>query len=230
MNLFTYTALFSPVLIAIIIVKSLRLNNKRNISLLLTFSGAYLLSITCLHLIPELFEHHPKHNIGMFILLGFVIQIILEYFSEGVEHGHAQNNKTLSISMIVSLCIHALLEGIPLGGHLSLETNQSLLLGIIVHKIPVSIVLLTVFLQNRMKIRKIYLLLIIFGAMTPIGAYAAETFQILADLHNEIIAIVIGVFLYISTTILFESYDNHKMVSAKILFIIIAIGLATIHV
>ena len=46
------------------------------LQLFLSFSGAYLLSVTVLHLLPEVFETQKKH-IGLFILLGIINQLEL---------------------------------------------------------------------------------------------------------------------------------------------------------
>lgn len=225
MQITTYISLFLSVFLAIGILKIFRLEKQKNIQLLLTFSGAYLLSITCLHLIPDLFAHHPENNIGLFILFGFLMQIILEYFSQGIEHGHLYKNKILSNTIMMSLCIHAFLEGFPLGGHLNINTHEALLSGIILHKIPVSIVLFSFFLQSRMSKRMIYFMLLLFASMTPLGVYTAGLFQVIADYHNEIIALVIGMFIYISTTILFESTDGHRFSLQKIIFILVGLVL-----
>ncbi|HRB53444.1 MAG TPA: zinc permease, partial [Bacteroidia bacterium] len=64
--------------------------NKSNDSLLklsLAFSGAYLFGITITHLVPEVFSQGDK-SIGIYVMTGFLFQIILEYFSKGIEHGH----------------------------------------------------------------------------------------------------------------------------------------------
>ena len=78
----------------------------------------YLFAVSVIHLIPELFHHHPKDSIGIFILLGFLIQILLEFFSKGIEHGHFHKQKIIPFSVMLSLCLHALIEGVPLGGEL----------------------------------------------------------------------------------------------------------------
>ena len=57
--------------------------------------------------------------------------------------------------------------------------------------------------------------------MSPLGVFAGDLFASLADFHNEIMAMVIGIFLHISTTILFESSDGHKFSWQKILAIIV---------
>src|ERR1043165_5674269 len=55
----------------------------------LVFAGAYLFSITVIHILPELF--HASNNyglLGMLVLGGFFLQQVLEFVSKGVEHGH----------------------------------------------------------------------------------------------------------------------------------------------
>ena len=82
----TYITLFLAVLLGVLAVLIIKPHSK-TIQLLLSFSGAYLLSMTVLHLIPEVFSEQIE-NIGLFILIGILIQTILEYFSKGAEHGH----------------------------------------------------------------------------------------------------------------------------------------------
>src|SRR6187551_3167755 len=55
--------------------------------LLLAFSGAFLFALSILHLIPELYATKTV-NVGIWILAGFLLQLLLEYLSEGIEHGH----------------------------------------------------------------------------------------------------------------------------------------------
>jgi len=214
--------LFLSVAIGAIIVEVFKPTKSKNIQLLLTFSGAYLLAVSVMHLIPELFNNKPSNNIGIFILGGFLIQILLEYFSKGIEHGHFHKQRVIPITVMISLCIHALLEGIPLGGGLehNHSAEQALLTGIVLHKAPVSIVLFAFFLQSGMRKLKAYFLLFLFALMAPLGVYSGHLFSELAIYANEIMAIVIGIFLHISTTILFESTDGHKFSTIKIFAII----------
>ena len=222
----SYIFLFLSVAIGAIIVEIFKPNKGKNIQFLLTFSGAYLLAVSTLHLIPELFKNNPSEKIGIFILLGFLIQILLEFFSKGIEHGHFHKQNVIPITVMISLCLHALLEGIPLGGGMSESSEQALLMGIVLHKAPVSIVLLSLFLQSGMGKLKSYFLLIIFAIMAPLGMYSGTLFHELSNYSNEIMAIVIGIFLHISTTILFESTDGHQFNLQKILTIIIGACIA----
>ena len=68
--------------LAIFLVKS---DKSQLLKLILSFSGAYLFAITVLHLIPDAYGGTDKAEIGIFILIGFLLQIFLEQFSEGVE-------------------------------------------------------------------------------------------------------------------------------------------------
>ncbi|MBT6965833.1 MAG: hypothetical protein HOA01_06380, partial [Flavobacteriales bacterium] len=160
MNLITLGLLFASVIAGAIIVEIFKPEKSRNIQLLLTFSGAYLLAVSVLHLLPEIFHHSATTNIGLFILGGFLIQILLEYFSQGIEHGHFHKSNAIPFSVLISLCLHALLEGVPLGGHLHHHAHNSLLTGIVLHKMPVAIVLMTIFLQSNISKTRAYFYLL----------------------------------------------------------------------
>ena len=226
MNILTLGLLFASVIAGAIVVEIFKPKKGRNIQMLLTFSGAYLLAVSVLHLLPELFSHNTNEHIGLYILGGFLIQIVLEYFSQGIEHGHFQKNNVIPFSILISLCLHALLEGVPLGGHLHDHAHNSLLTGIVLHKMPVAIVLMTFFLQSNIGKSKAYFYLLLFALMAPLGVFAGNLFTALANFHNEIMAMVIGIFLHISTTILFESSDGHKFSLQKILAIIVGACIA----
>jgi zinc transporter ZupT len=225
-NILTIALLFASVIAGAIIVETFNVKQSKNIQLLLTFSGAYLLAVSVLHLIPELFTHNTTNNIGLFILGGFLIQILLEYFSQGIEHGHFHKSNIIPFSVLISLCLHALLEGVPLGGHLHHNAHNALLTGIVLHKMPVAIVLMSFFFQSNISKKKAYFYLLLFALMAPLGVFAGSLFTTLANYHNEIMAIVIGIFLHISTTILFESTDGHRFSFTKIITIIIGALLA----
>ena len=229
MNIITISFLFASVIAGAIIVEILQTRKAKHIQILLTFSGAYLLAVSVLHLLPEIFQNdNADKYIGLYILGGFLIQIFLEYFSQGIEHGHFHKSNVIPFSVLISLCLHALLEGIPLGGGLHNHTHNNLLAGIVLHKIPVAIVLMTFFLQSNMRKSKAYFYLLLFALMSPIGVFAGNLFITIADFHNEIMAMVIGIFLHISTTILFESSEGHAFSLQKILAIIIGACIAIV--
>ncbi|MBK5193793.1 MAG: ZIP family metal transporter [Flavobacteriaceae bacterium] len=190
--------------------------------LLLSFSGAYLLSVTVFNLLPEVYQSGVS-NIGVFIMFGLLVQILLEFLSKGVEHGHFHfdaNTSKFPLILLISLCIHSFLEGFPL------NNSDHLLHGVVIHKIPVAAILSAFLLHSRISKLKVFLFLIIFALMTPLGSYIQSHFEPLARYSLYINAMVIGIFLHVSTTILFESSKNHKFNASKLGAIVLAILLA----
>ena len=210
------------VLLGFLIVVVLKPSQRKNLKLLLAFSGAFLLSITVFDFLPEVYQNNDK-SIGLFIMVGILLQIILEFFSKGAEHGHVHLNKESNLFpwlLFISLSIHSILEGIPI------EAHHNLIYGIIVHKLPVAIILSTFFLASKLSKVKIAFFLVLFAIMTPIGVLLSENFDMVQVYYYQISAVVIGIFLHISTTILFESNENHKFNLTKLLTIIIAVAIA----
>ena len=198
--------------------------------LLLSFSGAYLLALTVFVLIPEVYHSHDEHTqdfkyIGLFVIVGVLLQIVLEFFSHGAEHGHTQHphphqHSAFPLSLFISLSIHSILEGFPLShGH-----NHDLVYGIFVHKLPVAIVLTTFFVNSGVNRWKTALFLLFFALMTPLGTFLSNTVPSLISYHTELSAIVIGIFLHISTVILFENSEGHRFNLLKFLSVCVGFG------
>jgi zinc transporter ZupT len=211
-------------------------HRKNFIKLMLAFSGGFLLSIAFIHFIPELYGHGGE-NIGLFILIGFLVQLILEFFSGGIEHGHihVHSNQKMPIALLISLSIHSFIEGVPLGagemahhGHGHDHGENGLLLGIIFHQFPVAIALMTLFLKSNMEIVKAWLLLLLFSIMTPAGVIFGNLWfsQGTTIDFSMIMAVVVGMFLHISTTIIFETSENHKFNIIKLSAIVIGVVMA----
>jgi zinc transporter ZupT len=200
------------------------------VRLLLSFSGAYLLAITIMHLLPEVYgeghdHNHDSHTVGLFILVGIMIQSILESFSKGAEHGHIHlhsHSTTFPWMLFVSLSLHAFSEGIPVG----YANDSNLLWAICIHKIPISIVLATFLFNSNLSKTYSYIFVILFAIMSPLGALLSEKFPLFIIYHSEITAISIGIFLHISTIILFESSEDHKFNYSKFMAIILGLLLA----
>src|SRR5690606_40772759 len=61
--------------------------------LLLSFSGAFLLALTLFDLLAEVYNHVEAKQTGLFIMIGILLQTVLEFFSKGAEHGHVHIDK-----------------------------------------------------------------------------------------------------------------------------------------
>ena len=202
------------------------------LKLTLSFSGAFLFSITVLHLMPEVYQQ-TDYKIGIWIMIGFFLQIVLEFFSEGIEHGHVhihEHRHNFPLAMMLSLCLHSFLEAMPLSANNN--GNNNLLIGIAMHHIPVAFAFVSMLVQSGVKRNNAFLFLALFGLMGPLGAstsfiLGAGMVPFLTAIAPKIMAIVIGIFLHISTTILFESSANHRFNFIKMVVIVIG-GLAGI--
>lgn len=216
--LFPLLAVFLGYLIALLLKPGSSLGFK----LLLAFSGAYLLSVTVFELLPEVYETGDS-EVGIFIMLGLLLQIVLEFGSKGVEHGHVHHNgkaNAFPFALLISLCIHAFLEGFPL------NTSEHLLYGVVIHKIPVAAILSSFLIQSGISRAKVFLFLGIFAIMTPLGSWVQLNFQEIQQFSASIHGVVIGIFLHVSTTILFEASKNHTFNASKLAVIIFGILLA----
>jgi zinc transporter ZupT len=192
-----------------------------NFKLLLVFAGAYLFGITVVHILPELYRANQEVElIGLFVLIGFFLQQVLEYFSSGVEHGHIhthhhddhshhehQDHHTHShrhqntferqqqaIVLLVALCVHAFLEGgmlaEPPEGGSHYDLN-AILLGIALHRAPAAFALMTVLSAQLHSRTKALPHLLIFSLAAPVGLLLSTYF-----VQNETMSAQGLVFLY----------------------------------
>jgi len=187
-----------------------------------------------MHLLPECYDNTNKYKAGLFILIGFSIQILIEYFSSGIEHGHAHLHsdhckKHLPFGMIFGLYLHSLLEGLPIyqatslpaEGNAVLNVQQSLIFGIALHNIPIAIAFVTLLLEHHASKARIVALLFGFALMAPLGCFISYLLtQVGLTNYDGFLkasfGVVIGIFLHISTAIMFETSENHKYNLTKI--------------
>ncbi|WP_417800692.1 ZIP family metal transporter [Tenacibaculum sp.] len=217
----SYLLLIISVLVGVLFVFTLK-PSTTFVRLLLAFSGAYLLSVIILHLVPEVYHHTDNtKSVGILILVGIIIQSVLESFSKGAEHGHIHlhsDSSKFPWLLFVSLCIHAFSEGLPIH-----HAGDNLLWAIIVHKIPIAIVLTTFLLHAKYSKKTIFFFLTVFAFMSPFGILVSNKVPLIAQYHTEITALIVGVFLHISTIILFESTENHKFNYKKFVAIVLGV-------
>lgn len=193
---------------------------------LLAFTGAFLFGITIMHLLPEVYQE-LGHTAGVYIVLGFFLQVFLQQLSHGMEHGHTHlppatgHHHHISVSpLLVGLSIHAFMEGIPLG--LRFEDRSalpSLALGIAAHKVPEALTLITVMTHAHQPRAALWRILALFSLVTPLAALLASLLgDQSATLTASLVyltALVIGAFLHISTTIFYESGTRHHELSRR---------------
>lgn len=225
-----------PVLGAGLSVFVARMSENR-LKVLLAFTAAYLLALSFLHLVPEIFERKDPKVMGLWIMAGFFIQVLLEFISSGIEHGHAHihgHMRKVPFALVGGLYLHSFIEGLPLSGIYAAEPGKdvfSFVAGITLHNIPIAIAFTSLLLQEHVAKGKTFLFLLLFAAATPLGALAGNAFQSngssMDSLTPIFTAIVVGIFLHIATTIIFESSEkDHRYHINKLLSIIAGAALA----
>ncbi len=196
--------------------------NDKRLMYLLSFSGAFLLSVTLLEMLPEVYTE-SRSDYGIWIMGGILLQIILDFFSKGAEHGHVhlpENLIKFPWLLFLSLSVHSLLEGFPI------VDNHDVLWGVVIHKIPIAIILTLFFKRSGIQNTITWVFLLLFALMTPLGSLIANYGALDHGLLMKINALAIGVFLHVSTTILFESSKDHRFNLTKLLTIFAGVLLA----
>ncbi|UCD61874.1 MAG: ZIP family metal transporter [Flavobacteriaceae bacterium] len=219
----TYFLLIIAVLLSFVFVIIAKPKRKEGLRLLLAFSGSFLLALTLFELLPSVYEQSDPKIIGIFIMLGILLQIFLEFFSKGAEHGHVHLNsdeRNFPWLVFISLCIHSFLEGIPV------NQNNDIIYGILVHKIPIALILSIFLVGSKISFISGTLFMVFFSVMTPLGSFAASKFDFISNYSAPITALVIGVFLHISTVILFESSEGHTFNIRKLTAIVLGTVIA----
>ncbi|WP_420460423.1 ZIP family metal transporter [Neolewinella sp.] len=213
---------------------------RKQLPTLLSFSGAYLLAIAALELLPEVFGARGAGGPGLFLLLGFFVQLLLEGLSQGVEHGHVHVHRQArygyGIQVMIGLGLHALLEGLPLGagaviggGAAGATHGDHLLFGIVLHKLPAAFALGLLLRSSGYSTAFVWGCLLVFGALSPLGAALAEVVSINPVWRANILALVVGSFLHISTTILFEADGTHQHGISARKFVVILTGMGVAY-
>ena len=230
--------LFITPLLAGLLIFLVPRGKNTNYRMLLVFAGSYLFAITVIHILPELYQQsRGLELIGLFVLIGFFLQQLLEYFTSGVEHGHLHTNEhahahahphdhhhaaVSALVLLSALCIHAFLEGGMLAespDNTPVYDTNAILLGIALHRAPAAFALMTVLAVQLHSRKKAIPYLIGFSLAAPIGllisSYLASEDVLSSTGLIYLYALVSGNFLHISTTIVFESAPGHKFDARK---------------
>lgn len=193
---------------------------------LLAFSGAYLFTLTITHLLPEALMLVPSddtHRIGYYVLGGFFGQLILEVFSQGIEHGHVHHNTAhdgqVPFLLLFSLVIHSFLEGSILIQQPTAQASNdnvfAIMAGIALHHIPAAFALMAALLLRLHSFKRALPYLLLFALAAPVGIIVSN-YVVLEELMSSgvyaaLLGLVAGNFLHVSTTILFETSPEHRL-------------------
>ncbi|SDE04626.1 ZIP family metal transporter [Riemerella columbipharyngis] len=192
---------------------------------LLVLSAGFIITVCVCEIFPAVYENGGP-NIGIWVIAGVLLQLILENITKGLEHGHfhysKDNNVLIPTALMFGMFVHAFIEGMPLAGSTTIRLPY--LLGILVHKFPISFILGAYLYTSKMP--KFYAMALIgaFAAASPLGFFFGN--YINGRYESYLLALVEGIFLHISSVIIFESNKNHKMDFQKIFLVLMGGGVA----
>ncbi|MCB9167748.1 MAG: ZIP family metal transporter [Flavobacteriales bacterium] len=199
---------------------------------LLSFGGAFLLGVTVMHMLPELYAEGGA-VIGMWLLGGFLLQVLLEFFSQGIEHGHQHllPGKTLPLVTLIGLCVHAFVEAVPFAAP-TIAMDIPFVLGVLLHKVPMALALAAVMDRSGVAPRRAWTYLLLFAVSAPVGIAVGSAMGRSAapEVLFYALALAIGMLLHISTTIIFESAPEHRFHRQRFVAVLVGIGLAFLAV
>jgi zinc transporter ZupT len=244
LEIWQYLVLFTTVILGGSLAFRFQNLDLKILKLIISFVGAYILGIIVLHLIPEAYQSgEDGSKIGLWVLAGFFIQILLERFSMGVEHGHLHNHHhgsrpMFAFQIMIALSAHAFIEGLPLSHfsehtteahtHIHAHSGNHLFWGVLMHKAPEAFALAVLLLMSNFRKTTVWLCIFLFAAMSPLGALLMSSWQVEENVFARVIALVIGSLLHISTTIIFETdnTDEHSISWRKLFSVLAGVGLA----
>lgn len=252
-----YILIFFGIVVWALLVPNRKHIHQPTLNIITVFGGAFLFASCFINLVPHIFIGQDPYRfvtpnihfkIAAAVMVGFLIQLLLEQITKGVEHGHNHcpccedeeielhdhthqhhhhghchhDNHTHPVTgLIIGLSLHAFLEGMPMVD-LDGDIHQGLLYGIVLHNIPIALVLVGLFVSNKYSFAKSLALLSVFAVMTPLGSLC----NIFLVPQNEmvqslIMAVVVGILLHVSVSILFD-HDHNTFSFAKLFTIILA--------
>lgn len=235
---YAYILLIIGVVVWAALIPQRRRVGERWMEAISIFGGAFLLGSCFINLVPHMYLEGFSVGglkVGVAVMAGFIVQMLLERLTKGIEHGHNhsechhcechEEHSHPVAGLLIGLSIHAFLEGMPLVDTDG-DVHLGLLYGIVLHNIPLALVMVGLFISNRFSFLKSFLLLLLFAVMTPLGSLcnlyllpAEESLQCL------IMGVVVGILLHVSVSILFDQ-DHYKFSWVKLLLILLAFAAA----
>lgn len=198
-------------------------NNERLAKRLLILSAGFLIAICVVEVFPQIY-HNGDEDIGLWIIFGVLLQMLLESLTKGFEHGHFHYERCqiLPVGLVLGMFLHAFVEGVPLARHS--EEISPYLLGILFHNLPISFVLGAFLLREKKNKLVAWITISLFALASPLGMWVGDFFT--PQWVSYFLALSGGIFLHISSVIIFESNKSHKMDWEKFLLVVLGIILA----
>ncbi|MEW5795762.1 MAG: ZIP family metal transporter [Candidatus Zixiibacteriota bacterium] len=184
------------------IITLVRRWSDERLHLFLSFGAGIFLGAVFYHLLPEVMHQESMNRAGLFILAGYLLIFFVERILLHSGEGHAHGHLVVSITVLIGLSVHSLMEGLGLAVAMTdPELGRVLFISILAHKVPAALSLVSLMVLAGQSRRRIWFGLLFFAATAPIGALVLAPIVDLGspDQLWQITGIVTGSFLYVAT-------------------------------
>lgn len=218
--------------------------NQTLLNLLIGLGAGSMLSVSLVHILPEALEQ-TEYAIYAFMAGFLVIYIIEEVLTpHGHDHSHGDHNHEdphehydhVALVSWIAIFVHTLFDwlGIRAGFWLSSTIGYTILAGVAIHQIPVSLSLAAIFRESKFRKNTQIIFLVLFAFAAAIGFTISDI--ILSSVSPVFTGLATafagGSLLYVATADLLPVI--HSQTRAKyltvILFLIGCIGMTLVKV
>ena len=218
--------------------------NQKVLHLLIALGAGTMFSVALVHILPEALEE-SSYAVYAFAL-GFLFIYLLEEILTTHSHDHHHHDHThedphehyrhLVLVAWIAIFIHTLFDGLGIRAGFSIDTKvgMSILAGVAIHQIPVSLSVASMLRESMMKRKTQISLMVIFALAAPLGFLISDGFveHLSPAMVGIATALAGGSLLYVSNVELLpmiHSQSSRKMKYITVsLFVIGVIGMSAV--
>lgn len=153
--------------------------NRTILNLLIGLGAGSMLAVSLVHIFPEALEQ-TEYAVYAFIA-GFLIIYLIEEVLTSHAHDHGHDDHThedphehydhVALVSFIAIFIHTLFDGLGIraGFGISYEIGYTILAGVAIHQIPVSLSLAAIFRESKFSKNIQIVFLMFFALAAPIG-------------------------------------------------------------
>lgn len=216
--------------------------NQTGLSLLIGLGAGSMLSVSLVHIYPEALEQ-TQYAVYAF-LAGFLAIYLIEEFLTPHAHDHGHGDHThedphehydhVAIVSWIAIFVHTLFDGLAIRAWwgISSEVGYSILAGVAIHQIPVSLSLAAIFQGSKFTKKVQVIFLALFALAAPLGFVVSDI--ILSNLSSVFTGIATawagGSLLYVAAADLLPVIHGQKQYryATVLLFILGATGMSLV--
>jgi zinc transporter ZupT len=197
----------SPLLLSLLIFSSAAIAglipiawnwSEKSFGLFTSFAAGVLLTVAMVHMLPA---GYPllEENLGVFLLLGFLIIFLFERFGPAHTKGD-EHCVHIGWSALAGLIVHSFISGIALGASIAESHLLTLLLSaILIHKLPEILATSALLLQSHWPKKRIVVAILVLAAMEPAGLLLSSQTLLSPYILSVMLTVSTGMFLYVAT-------------------------------